>query len=304
MDSPLRIIDVYLVEIGEFVAVDFKKLAKILNNLQKSFRFLYLEEDIDELKDVSKYQVNKKIFCDPKLILAALVDSKPHYSQTTNDKIIVGITGVWMADVSGESNDSINFSDCYFGYWTNELGDTSYDKRFSVISTAPWLYKYENLCFRDIYQYMSFMLVSFLGDYLHPKGLTHPEFRWCAYDYNPDLDSICDSIKKSRICKKCERKLNDASMAHGLEPVETIDSLRKILTYSRRPKFHYILRAYQDNPVFTFFVTGLMLSIVAGCIANQLTNPIYLAILTGCIFFSLLVFILLKEHFIPGGKLG
>lgn len=307
MNVSSKAINIYFVEMGEFIStsIDLDKLSRTLNKLQTSFLFEKYNEKDDELKNVSKFQFNNNVCCDSKLVFQALVGSKQPYL-SSNNTLIIGITSAWIADSTGNSVDPINISDCYFGYWHNQLVDTGSndDRRFAVISIAPWLLKYENLSLRDIYQYLSFMVVAFIGDYIHPDGMTHPEFRWCVYDYNPDMDSICQSIRKSRICDQCQTKIGQASLSKELHPKEINSSLEKLLKYSRRPKFLDILRAYIDHPVFAFFGAGLILSIFSNLITYKIEHFGDVVMIFMGICIAWFVALIVKEHFWPGKKLG
>lgn len=299
---------VYFVEITSDERTCFaKKTAGWLNRGwfgpgQQAFQFEALAEQI-AVEDFSSrhapYYTDQELF--------PVINARLEKPGLPRDAVVVAFTSLRLAKAVMKKGRVAGIEPDYLGLWDKATNKTAGKRRIGIISTALWLQKYELEAYRTAEQYIAHMLLAFLGDQLYRDGVTHDAFHRCVFDFNDDLDSIVQSVQRSRVCKKCLAKLEDKSarskVAEYLEPARISEAMRNISGAVRKPRFRHILRSLQEDGVFSLLIFGVLASLALNIFANELNkwgNPALFA-LAG---FFILVLWIIWQRIWPSQRLG
>ena len=297
-------VPVYFVFLGQHPALDLKSLTGDLNRIQKTFRFALLDDtgegnlqewSLDEVQACSEppFFTHGCIFSS----LQTALDRRPDLP--ANGHIIV-VTNVRVTE--GQSTVPDHEDDDYFGIWTPRV--TGRGELRAVISYAIFQERYQERSRRTLEQYVAYMVVAGLGDNLYEKVLTHPDFRFCTFDYNSDLDSIVPSLRRSGLCESCAktiRTVNPTRIA-TLKAEDVASAFDAILRYVHRPRFLVVLRALAEEPLFSLVGVSIGLSVVLAMVSQSIED-LQLELITWLVAGMLLFFTvgwILKQHFRPG----
>jgi hypothetical protein len=165
----------------------------------------------------------------------------------------------------------------YFGVWPPQIVELPVEGSpiIGVASTYLWVRRYEMLAYRTTEQFLEYLVVAFLGDVLYHGSLTHTRFRHCVFDYNEDLDSIVDSIRRASLCKQCtenlanEQKLGPLGASVGGSRI--VEAMEGILNDVRRPRWRMVFQALQQDGTFSILILGLLAAIGVNVLSNWVT---------------------------------
>ena len=287
-----------LIGIGLYMPVNLHKLAKKLNKLQKSFLFIASDSYIDIQERLKpKYS---GIFYDSYDIL--------NFAKSINkdDKVsdlflCIGAVNIIHSD-NMLSEKEINPDDEWFGVWQNEHCPLTKEfNNYGIISLTQWIKNFQESSYRSNQQYICHMITAFLGDIIYEGKLTHTDFRWCVFDFNDDMFSISESIKKCNISKGVrETILNNSPAYSTLTSEEIFKSFNSITKYVRRPGILSVFRYLNESAVTQFFIIGILLANSLNPILDFINGSILSSILMGLIFFIIIFYLRFK----PSGRLG
>ena len=268
---------IYFIEISSDERTCFAgKTAKWLNRSffgphQKAFNFEVLPVQID-VEDISS--AHAPYYTDQELLPA--INARLDERHLPGDAIVVAFTSLRLAKAIMKKGCVTGIEPDYLGLWDKVTDKTAGKRRIGIISTALWLQKYEQEAYRTAEQYIAHTLLAFLGDQLYKGGITHDAFHRCVFDFNDDLDSIVQSVQRSRICKKCLSKLEKRSarskVAKYLEPGRITEAMRRISRDVRKPRFRHILRSLQEDGVFSLLIFGVLASLALNIFANEVNK--------------------------------
>ena len=273
-------LEVYFIEITSDERTCFaEKTANWLNRGllgpgQGAFHFEVLPQRIEVEKLSSRHA---PFYTDQELLPAikTCLDGK-NSLKLPQDAIVVAFTSLRLAKAIKKNGRVTGIEPDYFGLWDKATDKTAGKRRIGIISTALWLQKYESAAYRTAEQYIAHMLLAFLGDQLYKNGITHDAFHRCVFDFNDDLDSIVQSVQRSRICKKCLSQIGKKSarstVAKQLDPDRITDAMRRISQAVRQPRFRHILRSLQEDGVFSLLIFGVLASLALNIFANEVNK--------------------------------
>ncbi len=277
----MAVLRVRVWRIGEHVTGELDDLVRRLNRCQDLFRF---ESMIDtELVPPPEAQALKPPFCaDAALYRLFPVDpgdDADFHAAITSYRISTA------ADMEGPGYDIDYFGLC-------DVSDPV-SARKAVFSTALWEQRYEPQALRDTWQYLALMFVFLLGDGLamnevdargepvrDPRRLSHIEFRWCCFDYNDDLDSIVQSVRKARLCPLCRRRIATARYRVNGRTVEGRDALwafDAMLLLARRPTLHNVFRYLHGQAITSLAFFTVMVSVLIDVVLRQADGSLFVA---------------------------
>lgn len=228
--------------------------------------------------------------------------------QVPRDAVVVVFTSLRLAKAVVKKGRAAGIEPDYLGLWDRVTDKTSAaGRRIGIVSTALWLQKYEREAYRTVEQYVAHMLLAFLGDQLYRGGITHDAFHRCVFDFNDDLDSIVQSVQRSRLCRKCEDKMKKkpsrSNIAGYLDP-DTITTAMKAISKSvRRPRYGHILRSLQEDGIFSLLIFGILVSLSLNLFAGVVDKWGAGALFTAVGILALAGYVI-WQRFRPNQRLG
>lgn len=299
---------VYFMEITSDERTCFaEKTAKWLNGTlwgprQKAFSFEVLPVRIEVESLTSRHA---PYYTDRELLPA--INARLDGQNLPDDAIVVILTSLRLAKAVMKKGRVAGIEPDYLGLWDKATDGGTGKRRIGIISTALWLQKYEREAYRTAEQYIAHMLLAFLGDQLYRGGITHDAFHRCVFDFNDDLDSIVQSVQRSRVCRKClstlEKKSARSKIAKYLEPERITEAMRRISKAVRQPRFGHILRSLQEDGIFSLLIFGVLASLALNIFANEVNkwgNPALFAAVGGITLVAWIVW----QRFWPSQRLG
>jgi len=302
---------VYFIEINSDERTCFaRKTARWLNSpwrgpRQQAFRFEVLPECIEVEKLSSRHA---PYYTDHELLPAIHAALDRQGVPKDEEAVVVVFTSLRLAKAVMKKGRMAGIEPDYLGLWDKATNKTTAGKRHvGIISTALWLQKYEREAYRTAEQYIAHMLLAFLGDQLYRGGITHDAFHRCVFDFNDDLDSIVQSVQRSRICGKCLSKIGEkparSKIAGYLEPGTITEAMKSISKSVRRPRYSHILRSLQEDGVFSLLIFGILASLSLNIFAAEV-DAWGAGTLFAAIGFLTLVAYVGWQRFSPNQRLG
>jgi predicted Zn-dependent protease len=194
-----------------------------------------------------------------------------------NDKnmpLVFGLTSVPLA----HQEKCPDWEYDYFGVWPPQIVEPPLEGSpiIGVASTYLWVRRYETLAYRTTEQFIEHLVVAFLGDVLYHGSLTHARFRHCVFDYNEDLDSIVDSVRRADLCEQCKEHLKNeqklgplgASIGGG----RIVEAMEGILNDVRTPRWKMVFQALQQDGTFSILILGVLGAIGVNILSNWIES--------------------------------
>lgn len=251
-----------LVNLGDDLPIDLRKLSIILNKHQNAFVFKFVRTiSTEKIGDPAKEK-----WYDNNYLLTVLAneDFQNKYNY------IVGITKCSITDMSEvdlESKDYFSKSDL---------------NKNSIVSISPQilLYKDPN---KDIYQYVAFLAVAELLNNLKKCDICHSAAKSCLFDECEDRMNIRACMEKGEICSKCLSSLEVA-----IDP-DIIIEVEKVLRWCKKVRWLVAAKAAFKHPIFTLF-SGM---VVGSLFEKYFSIDIPYGLLKIAIFMAVLFLIIL-----------
>jgi len=280
--------------------------ARRLNRIQSGFSVAVHAG----LLDVESLDCPRPPYYDADQLLGELRGLVP-LSSTQPTRLIIGITSVPLAvKTSPAGADShAEWDEDYFGYWSPPEGGAAADGEpvVGIVSTAAWTRRYEASAYRTTEQFLEVLVAAFLGDVLYRSKLTHKQFRRCVFDYNEDLDSIVDSVRRARFCRQCLRHLRiDQELGSLAKPIgaKTVSAaLVSLAADARRPRLKSVLQALQQDGTFSVLILGLLAAIGVNVLSSWVPNQSRWQVIVPVALLGVLFVRVLWEYFRPGPPL-
>ncbi len=230
--------------------------------------------DIDN--DVDSSAVPKQHYYDA----AAIVRALERFAAAGADvHVVIGITSLPLACESPAGSQEWDYD--YFGVWPPQPGGQPLHGRptAGVISTSLWVRRFETLAYRTTDQFLEHAIVALLGDVLSSTRLTHARFRRCVFDYNEDLDSIVDSVRRARLCTQCETRLASPAdlgeLANAVGSSRVLGALQAILKDVRTPRWRTVFRVLQNDGVFSVLILGVVAAMGINLLSGWIEGPVF-----------------------------
>jgi len=199
--------------------------------------------------------------------------------------------------------------DDYFGHWPPPEGGAAIDgdQVVGIISTTLWSRRYEAAAFRTIEQFLEVLVAECLGDILYRSKLTHKQFRRCVFDYNEDVESIVDSIRRARFCAKCLGQLrSDDALGTLAKPIgaESIAAaLVGITADARRPRLKTVFQSLQQDGTFSVLILGVLAAVGVNVLSTWVPGQSRWQLIVPVVLLGVLGGRIAWEYFRPGPPL-
>jgi|GEM_PF-6290013 hypothetical protein len=291
--------NVWIVGLGPHLPLDLRTFAKTMNRLQRHFSFRVVDKTI-QLEDLKEPPFSGLFYNSSDLFRVV----KENVASIPDEDFIICVGAIRVVHLPDGKPD-VGFSPSeneWFGIWRNALTplDDAY-ARIGFISVAQWMQRFEGASYRTTAQYLCHMTIAFLGDVLFDGELTHPDFRWCVFDFNDDLESIGESVKKCSISQGVVQKIK------GLQPAGTelsqdqiVAAFQAMAMYVRRPTMASTFRYLNESSVTQVFVIGILLSNSLNPLLSFVNASVWTSIGMGLLFVTILLYL----NFRPAGRLG
>jgi hypothetical protein len=254
-----------------------QKLKNRLNSrgpVRKAFEFEVVADKIDIDEGVDSKDVPKQHYYSAPAILKAL---RSHVVRNGNEiPLVLGLTSVPLAHQE-KGPDGVWEYD-YFGVWPPQIVEPPLEGSpiIGVASTYLWVRRYETLAYRTTEQFLEHLIVAFLGDVLYNGSLTHARFRHCVFDYNEDLDSIVDSVRRADLCNQCTDHLaneqNLSSLGASVGGGRIVEAIEGILNDVRKPRWKMVFQALQQDGTFSILILGVLGAIGVNILSNWIES--------------------------------
>lgn len=292
--------DILILRLGDFLPVDLKSLCRKLNNsvLQKSFKFVYLEDHIQS-EEIGSPELGARCYSGEQLF-SLVVEKRTSWFKNEDysdgSPVTIAIGNIPLSEKEYWNTLRKEHTDLA----PDVFADWDVKQKVGVISTHLWLYRYASIAYRSTEQFIVLNILPIILECSTNRELIHYDVRNCICDYNCDLDSIVWLIRNARICDNCRKNLIDFNIGDA-----QLKDINNLCNFIRRPPYLEIVRYMRNDSFVGIILIGILLLIIEGSSSKWQELLIWKLFWLPFVVFLILFLILLciKEHYWSGRDL-